>query len=94
MPNFRIHANLLLWQFATLSHQSQHLQVQLVILCVNNFDETALFIQTLLEGGPFSYAGYDSVAFIAEQVSHHPPGKLKGMLRLTIVPVPGSTLLP
>lgn len=27
----------------------------------------------LLESGPFIYSGYDSVSFIAEQVSHHPP---------------------
>ena len=33
-----------------------------------------------MESGPFPCAGYDSVAFIAEQVSHHPPGKHPGNL--------------
>ena len=29
--------------------------------------------QKLLESGPVPYASYDSVTFVAEQVSHHPP---------------------
>ena len=30
--------------------------------------------QSLLQSGPVPYASYSSVAFVAEQVSHHPPG--------------------
>ena len=33
-----------------------------------------------MEGGPALHAGYDSLAFMAEQVSHHPPGKIEHML--------------
>ena len=32
------------------------------------------WLQVILEGGPPIDAGYDSLSFIAEQVSHHPPG--------------------
>ena len=31
--------------------------------------------QSILESGPVPYASYDSVTFVAEQVSHHPPGE-------------------
>ena len=31
--------------------------------------------QSILESGPVPYASYDSVTFIAEQVSHHPPSE-------------------
>ena len=38
--------------------------------------------QSLLQSGPVSYASYDSVSFVAEQVSHHPPGQLGTHSRL------------
>ena len=34
-----------------------------------------VLLQRLLENGPVSFANYDSVAYISEQVSHHPPSK-------------------
>ena len=33
-----------------------------------------MYVQALLESGPIPYASYNSVTFLAEQVSHHPPG--------------------
>jgi len=30
-------------------------------------------LQRIVESGPVSFANYDSVAYVAEQVSHHPP---------------------
>ena len=35
----------------------------------------AILLQRLLESGPVSFANYDSVAYVAEQVSHHPPSE-------------------
>ena len=34
------------------------------------------YVQVLLESGPVPYASYNSVTFVAEQVSHHPPGNV------------------
>ena len=31
----------------------------------------------ILESGPVPYSTYDSVTFIAEQVSHHPPSQAR-----------------
>jgi len=31
--------------------------------------------QRVLDGGPPIQAGFDSMTFLAEQVSHHPPGE-------------------
>lgn len=38
--------------------------------------------QHLLDSGPVPYASYNSVTFVAEQVSHHPPSKSFTVLRL------------
>ena len=35
------------------------------------------YFQRLLDGGPPIQAGFDSMTFLAEQVSHHPPGEGK-----------------
>lgn len=35
----------------------------------------SILMQSLLDSGPVPYAGYDSLAFLAEQVSHHPPSE-------------------
>ena len=32
-------------------------------------------LQAVLETGPFPQAGYNSFSYVAEQVSHHPPGE-------------------
>lgn len=36
-----------------------------------------------MESGPFIHAGHDSLSFIAEQVSHHPPGLLSWTVYLS-----------
>ena len=35
----------------------------------------AALLQRIVESGPVSFANYDSVAYVAEQVSHHPPSE-------------------
>lgn len=48
------------------------------LITSRDFSTNAIIVllQRLLESGPFSCAGYDSLSYVAEQVSHHPPGKL------------------
>lgn len=36
---------------------------------------TYISLQRLLETGPVPYANPDALAYVAEQVSHHPPGE-------------------
>ena len=58
------------WSLCDHSWEYEAIIMLLVLQCF-----VLVLLQKLVDSGPVSFASYNSVTFIAEQVSHHPPSK-------------------